>query len=478
MGLFRGLNLLQAVEAQSITGAELEIILVASPAKEGELGALLSTRHMARRMAGNPITMAAINSSASAIKIVFERASKYNSKPVEEVANNAIAMSNTSKVLNTLNAVADNDVSWQYYSESVHYPDNVVNTLATLIGLDSENFTSLSELILVPSHMGDIASSIRAMKALVASPAALAMAANSTEAMGDIFANLDGARVWANSNRAMRVLSNSEIALEAITDNVRLIVSYEIPSALMIISANYFAWNFIVTTSTTLHLTATHLLRAINGLDEDAYATIGDMFADPYASSLIANSRASVMVVLEEPAALAAMLSSPNLETILGYPVAMAEMVASESIMNALITNVIAFPLLLGNKAAKSVIFASPTLFSTMMTPGSVSLTTLKGMITGSVTVKNNSLVTVYKSMGISGNIIIITAVMGSIVATKLQNYFRGTTQAAAKFGIPGTSLASGPIDVMLPFTDVEWDIESIAATAAADVTITYVDFN
>jgi hypothetical protein len=477
MGLFRGLNLLQSVEAQNTLGDALEAILVASPAREGEFGALLSTRHMARRMAGNPVTMEAINSSASAIKIVFERAAKYNSKPVEEVANNSIAMANTSRVLATLNTVADNDVSWKYYSASPYYVDNVVNTLATLIGQDSDNFTSLSELILVPSHMGDIAGNLRAMKALVASPAALSIAVSSTEAMGDIYANLDGMRIWAKSDKAMKTLSNSQVALNALTDNVRRLLAYDIPSAVRVMSSIYSTWNHVVTTSTILHLTAPYFLRAINELDEDIFPTTEEMFADTEISLAIANSRASVMVIIGEPGTLDVLINSSNLETILASPVAIKEMIASESTMSKLIADEIAFPILLTSKVAKEAIFSSPALIATMMAPGSSSLATLqKRAVT--VNVPNDIKIGEYIPLGVRGNVFLMTGILNSIVATTIDNYFKGDTQAKSTFPLPGRHATTSPIEMHLPFTNLLWDINSAAATAAATITATYVDFN
>jgi hypothetical protein len=67
---------------------------------------------------------------------------------------------------------------------------------------------------------------------------------------------------------------------------------------------------------------------------------------------------------------------------------------------------------------------------------------------------------------------------MGSIVATTLANTFRGDGQSDFTIGLPGTSLSSGPLPINLPFTNMSWDIASIAATAAGNVTITYADFN
>ena len=145
--------------------------------------------------------------------------------------------------------------------------------------------------------------------------------------------------------------------------------------------------------------------------------------------------------------------------------------------MDSLIRDRVAFPILLDSSVARAAIFASPTLVETMMTAGSDSLSTVK-KLARTATVVNDAKIGTFKTIGIDGNIIILTGVMGSIVATTLNNTFKGDNQEPFVIGLPGTSLSSGPLNINLPFTNAMWDIASIAATAAGNVTITYVDFN
>lgn len=484
MSLFRALNLLQGVEAQTTLGAALEAILSSSPAREAEFGALLSTRHNARRMAGNPITMEAISASETGIKIVFEKTTVYNYRPMEQIAKHQVAMGSTSTHLPSLETVVDNDVAWGYYSGSEYYEINVINTLTTLIGLDPNDFPTVGSLILNTAAMGDISTSIRAMKALVASGPAMTVVVNNSAPMADIASNTNAMNIVANNDASVRLIANSQTALDEITDEARQIV-ISIPSALAIISANEDAWAFILSTSTTLNTNIYPLLLSLAALDPETYPTVHSIFADTTASFAVANSRPAMMAMLSETdktkypgqSALDKMIISDNLNTVLGSLVAITEIVGSEATMNTLIADSTAFPILLTSSDAKAAIFASSTLFGTMMTAGSASLAAIEAT-SQPKTVVNDALIGTFKTVGVEGNIIILTAVMGSIVATTLTNKFKGDTQAEATFNIPGTSLSSGPIPVNLPFTNAVWDILSIAATAAGNVNITYADFN
>jgi hypothetical protein len=483
MGLFRAVNLLQSVEGGYTTGSQLESILSSSPAREAEFGTLLSTRHNSRRMAGNSLTMNAVSESAIAIKVVFEKTTSFNYRPIEAIAKHQVAMISTSTHLESLEKVIDNDVAWSLYNSSSYYETNQINVLCTLIGLDPINYATIASLIQDSSAMGDISTNVRAMKALVVSSTAMSVVVITSAAMNDIASDINAMNIVANNDDAVKLIANSQTALNAITPEARTIV-LGIPSALAILANNSGAWEFILSTSTTLDTTIYPLLISLASLDSDTYPTVHDIFADTTASFAVANSKPAMMAIVSEAdsvkytgqSVMDKIILSDNLSTVLGSLVAITELIPDEGIMGSLITNTQAFPILLTSSDAKAAIFTSPTLFGVMM-GDSASLASIQST-SQSATVVNDALQGVYKTVGVPGNIIILTAVMGSIVATTLVNRFQGDTQAISEFDIPGTSLSSGPIDVNLPFTNATWDILSIAATAAGNVTITYVDFN
>ena len=476
MGLFRALNLLQAVEGQVVLGPALQTTLTSSLARSAEFGAMLSTRHMARRMATNPVTMAAITSSDEAIRVVFEQTSVHNYSAMEEIAKNQAAMAATAINAASLGAVVDNNVAWGYFSVSEYYEENIINTLSTIIGVDPSLYATLTALLTNTSVFLAISLSTRAMKALVASPPAMAIVTQSGPAMSDIAGNTAAMTIVASSAMSMRLIARSQTALDEVTDEARTLV-IGVPSALNIIANYRPAWEFILSSSTTLASNIYSILLVFGGLDSEVFGSVADIFADTTASFAIANSTPAMMCILAEPTALATMIASDNLGTVLGSLVAITEITGSVSVMNTLIGDPIAFPILLTSSAAKATIFGSSTLVTTMMTAGSASLASVQALAQ-SATIVNDAAIGTFKTSGITGNIIILTGVMGSIVATTLANTFRGDDQSDFTIGLPGTSLSSGPLPINLPFTNMSWDIASIAATAAGNVTITYADFN
>jgi hypothetical protein len=476
MGMFRGLNLLQAVEAQTTLGAALESTLSGSPAQEAEFGALLSTRHMARRMAGNAITMAAITLSDVAIKLVFENTTEYNFRPIEEIAKNQAAMIRTSTIANSLNAVVDNDTAWSYFSTSAYYASNVVNTLTTIIGLDPNDFASVSALLSDSSAMLDISLSARAMKALVASTPAMTYVTTHSAPMAFIAADSNAMEIVANSDSSVHLIAQSQIALDEVTEEARNIV-IAVPSALFIISSYESAWDYILSTSGILATTIYPLLLAFGGLSSTTFTSVDDIFADTTASFAIANSKPAMMALLYEPTALGKLLNSDNLNTFIGSLVAMTEMATSESTMTTLITSPSKFSILLTSTTAKAAIIHSSTLFNTMMTSGSNSLATVQGLAEAA-TLGNDGTIGAFTSLGVSGNMILLTGVMNSAVATYTDNYFKGDDQSVVTVALPGTSASTGPVTMNMALTNGLWDINATVTTAAAQLKIQYVDFN
>jgi hypothetical protein len=577
MGLLRGLNLLQGVEGQTVLSAALESILAGSPAQKAEFGAMLSTRHMARRMAGNAITMTAINASEKAIEIVFEQTTELNAEPIKEIAKNSAAMLNTSTVLSSLNKVLDNDAAFVHYSASAFYESNIVNTLATLIGRDPNIYANISALILDSAAMGDISTNIRAMKAVVMSSPAMTVVTSNSLPMIDIASNTDAMTIVANSSLSMHLIAQSQTALDEVTDDARTLV-VSVPSAVLILASYEDAWDYIMHTSTTLAANIYNLLIIFSEVDYTTHTSVTQIFNNSVASLKIANSRAAMIAAIHDSASMTTLIASPNLETIftasiamnqisqhpeaiipisadatawslylasplfalnlkdavatlaglvysdyanitaifanetaslaiagnqsamqailsdsdsvailiasdnldtvLGESVAMTEIAGSESTMNTLMSNSVAFPIVLTSALAKAAIFASPTLLATMLTPGSDSLATVSATAQTQVGPTPDTNIGSFQSLGLSGNVIILTAVMGSIVGTLLDNYFKGDTGPTDTVACPGVQAVVPPTAVNKGYTNVVWDVNSIAATAAAKVTVTYVDFN
>lgn len=94
MPMVRAMRLLNAIEAGTTTGAQLETLLTADPGRLAELNVLLGMRGQARRLAASSTAMTAVAASSTAKMAIFN----------SDTALNAIAASSTA--LTTLRAAA------------------------------------------------------------------------------------------------------------------------------------------------------------------------------------------------------------------------------------------------------------------------------------------------------------------------------------------------------------------------------------
>ena len=476
MSELRPLRLLNAVENGTVLGAELNTYLT-DAGRLAEFTVLFSQRGQAKRISNGQTTMTAMVSSPIAINAAIVQATNSNDTIIAAMTQSALAMATISNSSTVLVNVSDNPTAWNYFSVSLYYESHIKKIIAHLSGVNPDLYASTSLLILDPVSMGDISVSERGMRALVNSlPSVVIMASDST-AMALVAADTTAITLVAQKTSIMPTIAQSVNAMdEIVARSVATGIMATNAGAIQAIAAEETAWlNFLGGSnfSGNLKNVVTNLV-GINGND---FATIASIFENTAASLAVANSKPAMQAILSDTPSINALVSSSNLDTVLGSSVAMLEITGNTSTMNSLIADTTAFPILLTSTAAKSAIFASPTLVATMMTAGSDSLATVQGLAQ-SATVVNDALIGTFKTVGVAGNIIILTGVMGSIVATTLNNTFKGDTQSPYVVGLPGTSLSSGPVDINLPFTNAVWDIASIAATAAGNVTITYVDFN
>jgi hypothetical protein len=482
MGALSSLNALQAVEADN--GTDLQAWLSASASNRADFGALVNLRHIARRMAVNSITMTAINASSNAIQIVFEQTTELNAEPIKEIAKSLSAMTIASTTLASINAITGNAAGFKHFKESAHYEANILNTLATLIGHDPANYASLSAFILDPTPFGLIVINTKAMNALVASPSAMAIVTANSAPMQDIATDNSAMTITANSDMSMHLIAQSPTALAEVTNDARIIV-VSIPSALIILGSYHDAWQGILDSSTILDDNIYYLLINLNGLSSSNFGDVDAIFADNAASSIVAQSHPSIQAIVAEanktkyPGTTGAMdklISSGNLATVLGSASAVEHIAEDEAIMTLLIQNSSAFSILLTSSAAKSAIFASTSLMSIMLAPGSDSLAAVSALAV-SKTVSNDTVIGTYQSLGVPEKVIILTGVLGSIVATETNCSFGGDNEPVFTIGLTGTSLSSGPKAINKPYTNAVLDVNAIAATAAAALTFTFVDF-
>ena len=475
MPTLRALRTLNAVECGTLDGAGLEARL-AELGHLAEFYELLASRGQARRMASNALTMEAMSVSERAYKVIFQSSTNYNTTAAKAVADSPVAMHKIATSINALTVAINNTTSWNLFIASANYESNIKTIVSLFAGFASSNYETTSDIIKDPAATYAIAQNENAMFALVNSPITMAIVVQTTTAMQDIVASTSAFTIMANNTKSMNLVAQSSIAMATITDAARAIV-VGIPSALKIFASYPILWSGLMQTSTTLDTTIYTIITTLTTVDSTAFTTTAQIFANSVAMGKVASDRASMVAIMNEPTTLNLMIASTQLDVVLGNSVSMGLFAGNVTIMNDLIGNTTAFPLLLNSTLAKTAIFTTPALVTTMTTANSTSLATITGLSTTKLGPVPDTKIGTFQSLDLPGNIIVLTAKLGSIVATQTDIYLKGTTQSVSTHPTPGTAAASVYPIINLPFTDILWDINSIAATAAARVTVTYVQF-
>jgi hypothetical protein len=347
--------------------------------------------------------------------------------------------------------------------------------------------------------MGDIAVKTSAMKALVANEGAMTAAASDSDAIGDIASYVTATTLVAQSDSAMKIIGESTTALNMLKSagkEVALANIFNTPSAVKVLSANETAWQSLMSASTTLSDNIYDILITVCDLDPLVHVSVEDIFTDTAASSIVANITPAMVAIIYEVNTAAAngvtsvmdkIIASENFATVLGASTAMNSITANVPTMENLIANTTAFPILLSSAAAKATIFDSDvisggtidtsTLFYKMMNNPDARSVVAAGA--QSLSVSNDALVGTFKPSGLSGNIIVMTAQMGSLVAATNVVSFQTSGVPATLFtkAVPGVSLVTSPVSIDRPYTDMELDVDTAAGTAAGNVNLTYVTF-
>jgi hypothetical protein len=475
MPILKAIRTLNAIENGTLDSVSLETRL-SNIGLLAEFTNLLSKKGQAMRMASNELTMRTMTSSDLARKAIFETESRYNTISAQSVSSSILAMKVVSESIVTLNLIYDNPRSWNIFKVSQHYENNILSIVSLFAGVNASDYDDMEDLIST-SAAANVIASTRALSAAVESQATMEIIIDSPSAMNDIAASEEATRILGNSTLSVNLIAQNQNALAAATESARQIL-VGIPSALKIFVSYPSAWDFILSTSTVLTETIYPVIIALTGIDPTIYEDVESIFNNSVEIDKVARNAGVMAAIMYETNTLDLLIASPHLDVVLANDVSMGIFAADEIVMSALIGNSVAFPILLTNPLAKSTIFTSSNLVSVMLESGSDSLSFLDSIKQTKVGPTPDTKIGPTQSLGVPGNIILLTAKIGSITAATIDNTFVGDTQPAAIFPCPGTHAGSVYPIINLPFTNIQWDINSIAATAAAQVTITYVDFN
>jgi antitoxin component HigA of HigAB toxin-antitoxin module len=173
------MRMLNAIEAGTLTGSQLETLLTSDPGRLAELNVLLGLRGQARRMAASSTAMEAVAASSTAMEAVA----------ASSTAMQAVAASSTAREA--------------FFGSSF----SVGKGLETLIGTTNATLASLQT-------MSAVAASSTAMEAVAASSTAMEAVAASSTAMEAVAASQNALAAIRQSSTAISAINASSQALD------------------------------------------------------------------------------------------------------------------------------------------------------------------------------------------------------------------------------------------------------------------------
>lgn len=343
--------------------------------------------------------------------------------------------------------------------------------------------------VLVNGHDLDV--NLLTAEAVLDDPASAVILAGSKPAMQAIDEVASATASLVASPVLTTFLAN-QVAIDVLSTNVSTMTSIiAVPAAIPIVLANPVSMAVIAAN--------TGMVTTLVG-DADS---IPLLLANTDAVNIIAASSSLMTTLATNPDYLPSIIANPTtrtalagnnalLTTLIGVSTALPQLlanselivaisldVAANGMMDTLIKDADSFPLLLANDTTKLAIFNSGDLVTTMA-GDAAAFAVLEAGAVELVGPTPNASIGTFQDTGPTGNIILLTTVMGSIVATTIGVNFRGkdgAQPASATFNVPGNSASTGPIPTVGAFTNMQHDANSTAATAAARVTITYYQF-
>lgn len=476
MSTLRSLRLLGAVEAGTVTGAQLETYL-ANAGRASEFAVLLAIRGQSRRMAASPLTMAAVVTSQAAINIVFKAARSETAAACSAVVVSPIAMAAVANNFDSLKTVVANTIAWELFTKSSYYEYNVRTIIALLAELNPDLYVDLDLLISSAISMGDISDRPDAMKAVVASIVATTLVSENAAAMAMIASNVAAITIVAEKTSIMPIIAGSSLAMTEIVSRkfaTTKMASY--PGSISAISQVASAWASYLAGpyfGDSIALVVVNLV----GLSSVSYPTLGAIIDDAAALGLVSKNKQAVQALASNTQAMSSLATSPNIGVILGSSLAMAVIGTNVGAMASFLNASGAWAGLFSSSVAKGYIVASSALVDAIAANAAL-ITYLKtiSITTSASGIPDGNATSLQAFTTVPSKVLTLTAKEAGIAATYSPYNFGGTpmTGASAGASISLTSVAN--LAHVAGYTNMTWNLQGIGVTAATLPIITYVD--
>lgn len=208
MPMVRAMRLMNAVEAGTTSGAQLQTLLAAEAGRLSELNVLLQMRGQVRRLAASPVTIGAFASSSTAMSAVV-----VSPTAMVAISGSQIAASTVTSSSTAVSAISANDQASRIM-------------MLTGTGLSYKNYANVAAVIASSTAMAAVAASSQAVAFIVASSTLMTDVAASSVGMTAMAASSIAMPIIAGSSTAMTIAAassaakmafyNSDIALNAI----------------------------------------------------------------------------------------------------------------------------------------------------------------------------------------------------------------------------------------------------------------------
>jgi hypothetical protein len=480
MPVLRSLRMLGSVEAGITTGAQLELLL-ADAGRKSELSVLLSSRGYSRRIANSTVTMAAVTTSAEAIKLVFKSATTLTNAACTAVVSSPIAMSSVSLSAATLNVVAANPTSWGLYSKSIYYETHVRTTIANLAGLDPATYPSVASMIDDPVAMASIASSDYAMSAVTESPATVALLVANASSIGLVAADVSAITIIAKATAIMPIIANSALAMIEINSrSIAVNVMANNVGAVVAISKSATAWAlFQAGQYFAANLPA--VVANLIGVSTTTYPTIASIIDDAAALALVSVSTTATTAMASNSAAMTYLANSPNLGVMLASPTAMAVLGPNTTAMTSFLGVSGAWSHLFSSSVAKGYIIASDALVDTIAANSALKAYLFTMSVVAPATGIPDGNATAMQPYNASpplpSKVLVLQAKEAGIAATFSNYNFGGSLMTGSQAGATLALTAAGGPQVahVAGYGNMTWNLQAIGVTAATMPIITYV---
>ncbi len=472
MPTLRAIRLLQSVEAGNTLGAELETFLQ-DDGRLGEIKFLLSMRGQTRRIANNPVTIAAFLLSPKAIDAVFTLATPNNNTASTAMVASPVAMAALSVDSSALDSIFGNVTSRNLFTASENYSENVLSVTTLLAGLSRTTYSTKTLLFAAPSAMAAVFSNLAAARSVVVDQDMLTRSAASSIAVETIATSPEILGVFAPSSMAMTTFAANNSAMqEFVVNDDPMEIFSQSPVAMAAISSNATAWTIFQGShffSSYLKDTIVNIL-GLTG----SYANVDAIIADAVAMASLAESTPACEALASNPVAIATLASSPNLSIIMGSTTAMG-VFGTEANIAAFLAVPAAIPVVFGSAIANGIIVASTTLMNVVA--GTPAITGyLSGFAVTHIPSNLNAINANNVFGGFPDKFITLKIRANNIGAIAMTFTLAGSPLAGTGSNVisaSGTVTATAVFGLSNPAT---WKASGIAATAAASPEVTYID--